>query len=214
MATILITCCPQDVPRKYGYYYLKQFAQYAAELGHKVVFLSKAYLSNFQDALVKYDPRLVVMQGHGGSKGITGCAEHVILGVKSFDEELGMKLHDENPEWMNGRIVFLFSCFSGKELAPALIMRGTEAVAAFTSAYIFLTNRYPNSMAKQFIKPIITLPTMLAEGYTFGQGCDTLKSMLKANVELAEARSDELAAKYLYHDLVNFISLGNLEARL
>ncbi len=212
--TILISCCPDDDPRKYGYFYLKIFSQYAAELGHRVIFLRNALLPNFQKALLKYDPRFVILQGHGGSKGVTGCGDHVILGIKSYDRELGVKIVDENPQWMTGRIVLLFTCFAGRELAPALMKYGAEAVASFKSAFIFLTEDYPNGRAEQFLEPIIMLPSMMAEGFSFGEACGGLRATLKENLIRAEARGDRLSAKYLHHDLVNFVSLGNMNAHL
>lgn len=212
--TILISCCPDDAPRKYGYFYLKRFSQYAAEFGHRVIFLRNALLTNFQKALIKYDPRFVILQGHGGSKGVTGCGEHVILGIKTYDRELNVKIVNQNPEWMTGRIVMLFTCFAGRELAPALMRAGAEAVAAFKSAFIFLTEEYPNGRAEQFLEPIVMLPSMMVEGFSFGEACGALKSTLKENLIRAEVRGDRLSAKYLHHNLVNFVSLGNMNTHL
>lgn len=214
MATILITCCPDDIPRQYGYFYLKQFSQHAAELGHRVVFLRNAYLDRFESTVKSCNPRLVIVQGHGGSKGVTGCGNHVILGIESFDRELNVKLNDENPELMAKRIVYLWTCFAGMELAPALIEEGAEAVAAFKSAYIFLTEVYPDGKAREFIEPTLVLPNMLVEGYSFGEASRLMRKKLEENLDRAEFRGDELTAKYLWHDLTNFITIGNVEARL
>ncbi len=85
-----------------------------AKYGHKVVLLKNAYLNKFHKALVDYDPDLVILNGHGGSKGVTGCGYNVILGVRSWDPELGVKIGSENPEWMKGRIVYLITCYAAK----------------------------------------------------------------------------------------------------
>ena len=187
-----------------------------AKYGHKVVLLKNAYLNKFHKVLVDYDPDLVILNGHGGSKGVTGCGYHVILGVRSWDRELGVKIASENPEWMQGRIVYLFTCYAGKILAQSLINHGATAVAAYREAYIFLTENGggQNHTAYPFFNAALQLPILLAGGLTFGEGCKAIRETFNDYLVKAEERGDELEAKYLYHNLVNFISLGDLKAEL
>lgn len=214
MATILIVACPHDPSTRYGYHYLKKATSLLARYGHKIVLLRTAVLSQFQKALVKYDPDFVILNGHGGSKGVTGCDYHVILGIKSWDEELGVKIIRQNPEWMRGRIVYLFTCNAGKELASSLISYGARAVAAFRDAYIFLAENGGDHEAYPFFASALQLPILLAAGFTFEEGCQAVRNSFVKYRNKAEVRGDTLEAKYLHHDLVNFMFLGYSEARL
>ena len=215
MATVLITACPYDAPTRYGYFYLRKAADVLAKYGHKIVFLRTANLENFRKTLLKYDPKFVMLNGHGGSKGVTGCGTNVILGVCSYDADLRKKIVRENPGWMKGRIVFLFTCNTGKELAPRLYQEGALAVAAFKRDYIFVSedsNPPRDKRAYPFFITPIQLPILLAEGGSFRQGVQAVRDAFLYYVEEAEERSDKMQAKYLNYDLENFVAYG--DARL
>jgi len=215
MATILISACPHDPSTRAGYYWLKKATTIIASHKHKVVLLRSAVLNRFRKALADFDPDLVILNGHGGSKAVTGCGENVILGVPSWDRDLGLKIGRGNPEWMRGRIVYLFTCNAGKELAYQLITHGAVAVAAFREAFIFLAEEDGvNREAHSFFDAALKLPILLAGGFTFGDGCQALReSFLEYRAE-AEKKGDTLKAKYLHHDLVNFVSMGDRHATI
>jgi len=214
MATILISACPHDPSTQAGYYWLRKATSIFAKHGHKVVLLRSAVLSKFHKALVDFDPDLVILNGHGGSKAVTGCGENVILGIPSWDRDLGLKIGRGNPEWMRGRIVYLFTCNAGKELAYQLIVNGAVAVAAFQEAFIFLCVDGVNQEAHSFFDAALKLPILLAGGFTFEDGCQAVRdSFIEYRAE-AEKRGDKLKAKYLHHDLVNFVSMGDRHATI
>jgi len=211
MTNVLITACPHDAPTQYGYFYLRKAADILARYGHKIVFLRSANLENFRSALLKYDPRFVILNGHGGSKSVTGCNNDVLLGVCSYDPELGKKIIRENPQWMKGRIVFLFTCNTGKELAPRLADEGALAVAAFRSDYIFVSvdsTPVSDKRAYPFFMSPIQLPIVLAEGGTFREAAQAVRDSFLYYVEEAESRGDTTQAKYLNYDLSNFVVYG------
>jgi len=216
MATVLISACPQDPSTRYGYYYLKKASAILAKHGHKVIILRTATLSNFQKTLVKYDPDLVILNGHGGSKGVTGCGINVLLGVCSWDAELGVKIERENPEWMRGRLVYLFTCNAGKELAHRLLFSGAVAVAAYREPFIFLAENETgvDSDAYPFFDAALKLPIMLAGGFTFGEGVQALREAFQKYQAAAEERGDELEAKYLNWDRLNLVTFGDMNATL
>jgi len=214
MATILISACPHDPSTQAGYYWLKQATSIFTKHRHKVILLRSAILSKFRKALVDFDPDLVILNGHGGSKAVTGCGENVILGIPSWDRDLGLKIGRGNPEWMRGRIVYLFTCNAGKELAYQLIVNGAVAVAAFREAFIFLCEDGVNQEAYSFFDAALKLPFLLAGGFTFQDGCQAVReSFIEYRAE-AEKRGDKLKAKYLHHDLVNFVSMGDRHATI
>ncbi len=116
---------------------------------------------------------------------------------------------DERPN----RLSYHMLC--SQNLAQSLINHGATAVAAYREAYIFLTeNGGQNHRAYPFFHSTLQLPILLAEGLTFGEGCKAVRETFNEYLDQAEERGNELEAKYLYHDLVNFVSLGDLKAVL
>ena len=211
LSNVLITACPHDTPTRYGYFYLRKAADVLARHGHKIVFLRTANLENFRKALVKYDPRLVLINGHGGYKAVTGCDNQILLGVLSYDPVLGKKIVRENPGWMAGRIVFLFTCNTGKELAKRLYGEGALAVAAFQSDYVFISQDsapLKDERAYPFFNSPIQLPIILAEGGTWRQATQAVKDAFNYYYLEAEEKGDQLQAKYLNYNLANFVVYG------
>ena len=218
MATILISSPSDDTPKRYARYFLRKYADYASKKGHRVLFLQKPILSNFENAIKKYNPDLVIVNGHGGSKGVTGLDSHVILGMKTYDKELRTKIVDENPELMKGRIVYLLSCYSGKELAQKLIDHGAIAVAGYKSTLVFLTNEEKpmneDTLAKRYFMAFLQLPIMLAQGITFGVGSRAVTRALAKYRDEAELLGENLEAKYHHFNMQNFIYLGSRDATI
>lgn len=213
--SILIVCCPEDTSIQYGYYYLRSLADHLAKK-HKVVFLRTAILSTLYDALVKFDPRLVILNGHGGSKGIKGCNENVILGIKNFDPDLNLKIQDENPSWMSDRIVYLFTCNCGKELAPALIQHGASAVVAFDRPFIFTASDSgppDNDSYPSFISAL-QFPLGLDEGKTAGEAFNDMKNSFLYYVTMMEEQNNILTAKYLFYNYNHARFFGDTHAKL
>jgi hypothetical protein len=217
MATILVVSAPFDPPTRYGYHWLKRFSRFAAKQGHRVIFLSTVNLETFRDALQRYDPKLVVLNGHGGSKSLE-VDDTVILGVVDYDPELGKKIYRQNPEWLAGRLVYLATCHTGKELAFRLVDYGAVAVCAFRNAFIFLSeeNVSPDrdELAKPFFISMLQFPLHLAAGKTVGFATNATRKAFRYYLEKAEAEDQEEQAKFLNHDLVNFIAIGDLGACL
>jgi len=217
LGTVLITACPHDSPTTFGYFYLRRAAETLAEYGHKVIFLRSANLSNFRDALIKYDPRLVILNGHGGSRSVTGCSGQVILGVAGYDPELRKNIVKENPSWMRGRIVFLFTCNAGRELARRLIEEGALAVVGYKSDYIFLSeDKSPASDQKSppfFLAPLM-FPVNLAMGGSVGEAVEAIRDAYRKYVARADASGEDLVAKYLYYDLENLVVYGKMNVTL
>jgi len=218
VACILIAVSPVDEPTRYGYYYWKRYARTPAENGYQVVILKNASLSTFQKALNKYNPRLVIMDSHGGSKGVE-VNGHVILGVKGYDPELGLKIYDTNTHLMAGRIVYMATCNTGKELAFRLIDAGAIAVAAYRSPFIFLTENHgikplADKLAFPFFISLLQFPLQLCLKKNVGESFRLMKKAFLYYVEKAETEGDSMQAKYLWYDLNNAVCLGDTQATL
>lgn len=217
MVTVLITACPHDLPTRFGYFYLRRAADVLAGFGHKIVFLKTANLENFRKALVKYDPKLVMLNGHGGRKAVTGCRNSILLGVVGYDPELRKKITRENPHWMRGRIVFLFTCNAGLELAPALDEEDALAVVGYKRDYIFYSessNPAKCEKSPPFFQAPIMFPITLARGGSIGQAVRAVKDAYRYYINRADMMGDEISAKYLYYDLENMVVYGRMSATL
>ncbi len=219
MATILIAATPVDLSTTYGYAYWKRFAQKATLNGHNVVFLRNATLATFTNAIYKFNPRLLIMDSHGGSKGVE-VNNHVILGVEGYDPELGLTIHGSNTYLARNRIVYLATCNTGKELAFRLIDAGAIAVAAYREPFIFLSEEHASNPLKDkiaypfFVSLMQPALQMALNGKTFGEAVHITRRTFQYYMELAEAKGDTLAAKYLNWDVENFLALGDMEATL
>ena len=218
MSRILIATSPVDEPTRYGYTYWKRYARTPAENGHQVVILKNATLSTFEQALAQHDPRLVIMDSHGGSKGVE-VNGHVILGVKGYDPELGLKIYDTNTYLMRNRIVYLATCNTGKDLAFRLIDAGAIAVAAYREPFIFLSEEHASNplndkISYPFFVSLLQPALQLSTDKTFGQAVNITRQAYQYYRDLAEKRGDEQAAKYLHFDAQSLIALGDMEARL
>lgn len=208
-----------DEPKHIAQYFIREFAGYAASRGHRVLFMQYPLLPNFTKAVVQYDPDFVLINGHGGSKGVTGLDLHVILGVSSFDPELGLKIEGENPSLMAGRVVYLLSCYNGRELAGRLVQNGAVAVAAYKDAFIFLSDygMIPLSRdekGKRFMSAALEVARILVDSGSFGEACKATMQAYRDNRDLADLEGDVEAAKYFHFDLVNFVYLGSMTATL
>jgi len=213
---ILVVCSPDDIPRLFGYYYLKRFANLAAQSGHQVTFLRTATLENFEKLLREQNPEFVIMNGHGGRLGITGQDDNVILGLKGYDSLLGTEIMDQNPELMAGRTVFLLTCNAGLELAPSLINYGAKATVSFMAPFIFVSDGDDPSKEERgglFFNAALQLPIRYINGYTWGESFEYMKRAFDEEADRAEARGDTEAAKYLNYDMAKAAVFGNLAAK-
>lgn len=215
MASILVVATPSDLPLTYGYHYLKRFSKYATLHGHQVFFLENVNLQTFHEAIRKHNPQLIIMNGHGGRKGLE-IAGHVILGVLDYDPELGKKIYSQNPSICAGRIVILATCNTGKELAFRLIDYGAKAVLAFKEPFIFLSEENPNpafdKLAEPFFISMLQAAIHLVIGKNFGRSCHLTRKAFKYYQDLMEQKGQDLSAKYLYWNLENLVCLGQMDA--
>lgn len=217
MPTILVVSSAFDTPTVFGYHYLKRFSRYAAKRGHQIIYLSTANLQTFHDALAKYNPQLVILNGHGGRKALE-VDDSVILGVVDYDPELGKKIYRQNPEWLSGRLVYLLTCNTMKELGFRLVDYGAVAVAGFREAFIFLSQESVSpdrdELAKPFFISSLQFCLHLADGKTVAYAADATRKAFNYYLEKAEKEGQEEMAKFLNHNLVNFIAVGDMGAHL
>lgn len=217
MATVLVIANPSDPATKIGYYYLKRFGNYAAKLGHSVIFQKTPTLQALYEGITEYDPKLVVANGHGGFKSLA-VGRNIIIGVKSYDEAIAKKIQKENPEWFQGRIVLLLTCNAGRELVQGLINHGAQAVMGFQEPFIFMSDDTPDpsqdKSAKPFFVSLLQPALQLVNGASFAQAREATSKAFSYYLEQAERKGDEKSAKYLNFDLENLVWQGDTGSRL
>lgn len=218
MASILIVTAPVDEPTRYAYYYWKRYARTPAQNGYEVIILKNASLPTFTQALAKYNPRLIILNGHGGRKA-TEINNHVIVGVESYDPELGLKIYGTNTYLLANRIVYLATCNCGKELAFRLMDADAIAVLAYREPFIFLSEEHAvaplkDEIARPFFISFLQPALQLATGKTFGEAAEITRKAFEHYRDLAEQRRNQQAAKYLNYDALNLVALGDMGATL
>lgn len=217
MTTIMIASTPDDIPKKYGHFYLMRFARIARRVGHKVIFLETATPENLMRVLERYDPHFFIFNGHGGDRAVVVMGRTVLIaGPPSYSRELNIKVLDENVDLFKGKLVYLFTCHAGVLLAPRLIEAGAKAVAGYTDAFLWVADDFSPSRdltASPFFVAGLTLPIELLNGRTWGEASEALRRKFLEYLELAMGR-DDFSARYFYHNLTNFISLGDMNCRL
>lgn len=218
MACILVVSNPSDTPTRFGHHWLRLLSEYAVKQGHQVIFQKTPTLEVLRQAIVNYDPRFVIANGHGGYKTLS-VDSNILMGIESYDEATNKKLTRQNPTWFKGRLVYLATCNSGRELAPRLVNYGAIAVAGYKEAFIFLTdgersNPKHDELSEPFFQAMLQLPLHLINGETFGYGAKTLRRTFERYRQEAEMKKEEETAKYLHHNLINFVTYGNMGSRL
>jgi len=218
VASILVVSNPSDTPTRFGYHWLKLFSEYATKRGHQIIFQKTPTLEILRQALIKYNPHFIIANGHGGFKTLS-VDSNILIGIESYDEAINKKLTRQNPTWFKGRLVYLATCNAGRELAPCLVNYGAKAVAGYKEAFIFLTeeersNPAYDKLAEPFFKAMLQLPLHLVNGETFGYGINAVKKTFERYRNEAESKGEEETALYLNHNLINFVSYGNMGSRL
>lgn len=212
MPTVLVIANPSDTPTRVGYFYLRKFSQHAARLGHRVIFQRTPTLQALRYALTKYDPSLVVANGHGGYKSLA-VDNHIIIGVKSYDEATHRKLEKQNPEWFKNRIVLLLTCNAGRELAFRLVDYGAKAAIGFREPFIFMSDEQAplekDKLAEPFFKAILQTALHLVHGSTVYEACEATRKAFEHYRDTAIQAGEEEVAKYLHYDLQNLVCVGD-----
>lgn len=205
---VLIIGSTDDIPRSYGWYYLRQLARIAEEKGHEVNLMRSPLLYQFEKELKSFDPELVIINGHGGDRAIVVNDTHAVLGVPGYSPELNLKIARGNPELMRGRDVYLFTCNAGKILAPALMQYGAKSVVAYDDAFLWSTDDLAptaDKLAEPNFKAALHYPILLFSGINKQEAFQRTKE--KFNQYLKKA-IDEDQEKYLYHDYLHLKKWG------
>ena len=165
----------------------------------------KAVKEEVENGLSKFSPGLVVFNGHGDEKTITG---HKNLDIVKLGE---------NERLLAAKVVYAVSCRSAKTLGVAAVGCGAISYMGYDDDFIFLYDAKhkpeQDPTVKMFLEPSIRLVQSLVKGNTVAESSERALSLMRENV-LKSLSRDPSAAKYLWWDMKHFVAHGDMQARV
>ncbi len=207
---VMIVGSGDDLPREYGWHYLQQLAEISDSAGNDTVIMQSPSLSTFENTVKEFNPRFVVINGHGGDRAIVVNQRHVLLGIKGYSPELRMTLVRENPELMRGRDVYLFTCNAGKMLASALMKAGARSVVAFDEPFFWSPDdNFSPPQYDLYAQPVFQSALEYPKQILLGKDALTAFRMMQAkHLKELDKTYDVQQGKYLLHNLRHLRKFG------
>ena len=162
-------------------------------------------------ALDEHDPAFFVACGHGSPTQLAG--QYDALGRPDIMLDL------RNADWMRGRIVFLLSCSTAKELGPKIIEQGGVAYIGYSEDFYWIVKN-PNRpggdpYARAFGSAVVAVPLTLLRGGTVQAAYERSIETFNKYIEHWRQSEDPYARemiKFLLWDRDATTTLGDLEA--
>ncbi len=210
MSILLFTRPEHDNTTHYLSNWSKESIQFAESKGFKVLDLNreKANLREVENRLTKFSPRLVVLNGHGNEDMVTGNKNEPLI------------VAGKNERLLKDKIVYALSCRSAKSLGPKSVAAGAINYAGYEDDFVFLyepdkiSRPLIDDTAKMFLEHSqIYIESLLKEN-TIKDAFSRSKENLKSNFIKALSENNTTAVKFLWWDLRNFVSHGQMEVKL
>ena len=214
MSNLLITRPNHDVTTNYLYYWSQKILDVANEKGIRTVDLKgkRANKKEFTSVINKIKPHLVILNGHGDDRTITGFDNKILLEVGS------------NEKLLEGKIAYAVSCSSAKMLGPKCINSGTHAYIGYTDDFAFIideskiTKPLEDKTACLFLEPSNQVAISLIKGNNTSSSYKRSQEFFKRNIShllTSESPKEEKEAlPYLLWDMRNQVCLGDQKASL
>lgn len=197
-------------------YYLSQWSRetisVAERKGLKVIDLhrERANRKEFESAVSKVSPQLIVLNGHGD--------EHMVTG----HDNAPLIVTGENENLLKAKIVYAVSCKSAKTLGPKNVEAGAINYTGYEDDFIFVTENEKASKplddetARLFLDPSTLFITSLIKGNSVGESHERSKNLLRtAILQLSGSNMPDTALiRFLWWDLKHFVSHGDQKAAL
>lgn len=209
MGKILLMTRPEDDP---GTRYLSKWSEKiideANNKGVRVIDLyrEKANRKRFLGTLMKSNPSLLVLNGHGNENTVTGHNMQAIL--TEIDGSI-----------VSGKIIFARACRSAKILGPNLVARGVVVYLGYREDFWFKHNNRDISRplkdrtAALFLEPSNHLAISLLKGHSAGEANKKSQELYKKSIErlLVEGplSEDYDNIRILFWNMINQVCVGN-----
>jgi len=193
---------------------MQKYADYALSKGHKVIYQKTPTLPVLYEALLNFNPQLVVANGHGGYKSLR-VGENILIGTQGYDTATHRNIRAGDEDYFTGRITLLLTCNAGTELVGALAKHGATAVMGYKKPYVFLVDEdkqpQDDDISKPFFQALFQPAIQLADGATFKQSIDATRASFKY---YASRVQDKDSRTFLDFNLQNLTAIGNPDAKL
>jgi len=210
--TYLVTRPEYDDTTHYLSDWSKETIKLAENQGLKVLDLQreKANKNEFEGKMEKFSPVLVMINGHGDIDSVTGHKNQILVKV-------GL-----NEGILKSKIVYALSCKSAKILGPRSVQAGALNYTGYKDDFIFvyepelISRPLSDKTAGLFLKPSNILIESLIKGNSVRESFEKSKNALKKNFNLAisTSESDSTTARFLWWNLRNFSSYGDLDTSI
>ena len=210
--TLLVTRPFYDSTTSYLHYWNLNILSAAKSKNMKILDLDskRANKKELMSVILKLNPDLVVLNGHGAGDMILGQDNEVLINV------------NENEYILKGCLVYALSCRSAQSLGPSSIKSGAKAYIGYTEDFVFfVSNQYStrpqrDPTARLFLEPTNIVVNSLIKGHSAGEADRNGKKKFTENIQsvLSTKSSDSYLARFLVWDMINQVCLGNKASAL
>ena len=193
---------------------MERYANYALGKGHQVIYQKTPTLPVLYEALLNFNPQLIVANGHGGYKSLR-VGENILIGTQGYDTASHYNIKAGDEDYFTGRITLLLTCNAGTDLVKALVKHGATAVMGYRKPYVFLVDEdqppQNDEVSRPFFEALFQPAIQLADGATFKQSIDATRASFNYYMN---AVKDKDSKQFLDFNLKNLTALGNPDAKL
>jgi len=210
--TYLITRPEHDDTTHYLSNWSKETIKIAEGQGWKVLDLhgERANKNEFESKMKKLSPNIVMINGHGNIDLVMGHQNQILL-------KAGL-----NEDLLKSKIVYALSCKSAKVLGPKSIQAGALSYTGYEDDFIFVyepelfSRPLLDKTAGLFLGPSNTFIESLIKGNSVRESFERSRNILTKNFNraLSTLEGDPTTARFLWWNLRNFISHGNLDVSI
>lgn len=208
----LITLPNHDQTTHYLSAWGKQIIKMANNSDLKVLDLQgeKANREEFETKVKALSPKLIMFNGHGDNSMIMGHKNEIL--VKA----------GENEELLRSKIIYALSCRSAKILGPESVKKGALNYTGYEDDFIFMYEpnffSRPNldKTAELFLAPSNIFMESLIKGNNIEDSFERSKRAIikNFNKSVSTLESDPTIARFLWWNLRNFSSHGNMNVSI
>lgn len=174
--SILFTRPSHDQATYCLYYFSEKLIEEIKEVGEYIIInleKHKATREIFEKSIIKSNPRLVVLNGHGFKHAVCGQNKEIILDAN-------------NVNLLDSKIVYAVACDSSEELGEIATTKGNaSSYIGYEAHFMVVIDQSRSSTPskdknlKIFIKPYATLVLSLVSGLTVEKAINNTKETLR-----------------------------------
>ena len=212
--TILITRPNHEVTTNYLFYWSQTIINFCVNRGSNLIDLDgkRANKTELEHVVSKTRPKLLILNGHGNEKTVTGHDNQPIV------------IAGKNDSLLSSAIAFVRACRCALELGPKSIKSGAKAVIGYSDDFVFpvddrhISNPLTDVDAGTFLEASNQVAISLLKGHTVLESNERSKGYYKKAISKfsnSDATSDQASlVPYLVWDYQHQVCLGDLQATI